>query len=309
MMGLVTPISVANVTFRFQRFACSYLLPVWVARSGTEAFEPFCASVVWECLISIHSTAFGKGVVDFGFASFVTRCRSIIRVVDDCEPPAMDQNPNFASKFCGFTGQVHSVLQYLWLKCLDHSFEFSDTEYDLHSTKCILSTFDPHFNDWKEILSQPRELCWCFRMVLPCLRNWSASMFNLGWVSPVRQLLRTLSLMVQPRHWVVWLRRLDVGGYASLVRWITSIHTGMYPSIRENFGTMNLILRYIRDEQWQQKDMLNESNLQGEFTSCAVCPPVVGASSYHGCSMVFYHPGFRASGLLFIKLGVLAQKS
>lgn len=86
-------------------------------------------------------------MVDFGFASFVTRCRSIIRVVDDCEPPAMDQNPNFASKFCGFTGQVHSVLQYLWLKCLDHSFEFSDTEYDLHATKCILSTFDPHFND------------------------------------------------------------------------------------------------------------------------------------------------------------------
>lgn len=84
------------------------------------------------------------------------------------------QNPDFASKFCGFTGQVHSVLQYLWLKCLDHSFEFSDTEYDLHSTKCmILSTFNSHFADWKEILSQPRELCWCFRMVLPCLRNWS----------------------------------------------------------------------------------------------------------------------------------------
>lgn len=236
MMGLVSPISFANVTFRFQRFACSYLLPVWVARSGTEAFEPFCASVVWECLISIHSTAFGKGVVDFGLASFVTRCRSIIRVVDDCEPPAMDQNPNFASKFCGFTGQVHSVLQYLWLKCLDHSFEMlwvfwhgiRSTLYKVHieyfrstlqwlkgdsqSTKGTLLVLSHGFAISERLIYH--------RTAYYFMSHSRFSMFNLGWVSPVRQLLRTLSLMVQPQHWVVWLRRLDVGGYASLVRWI-----------------------------------------------------------------------------------------
>ena len=133
-----------------------------------------------------------------------------------------------ASKSCGFTGQVHSVLQYLSLKCLDHSFDFFDTERDLHSTKCILSTLDPHFADWKEILSPTKGtllvVSHCFAMSEKLIFHWTAycfmshsrfSIFN-GWVRP-RQLLRTLSLMVQPRHWVVWLQHLDVGGYASLV--------------------------------------------------------------------------------------------
>lgn len=227
MMGLVTPILFANVTFRFQRFTCSYLLPVWVARSGTEAFEPFCASVVWECLILINSTAFGKGVVDLGFASFETRCRSTIRVVDDwirfqillrsfvdslgrrirCFSTCGSSVLTIALSF--LTRNTICTLQSAYIEYFRSTLQW--LKGDSQSTKGTLLVLSHGFAMSEKLI--------CHRTAYYFMSNSRFSMFNLGWVS-LRQLLRTLSLMVQPRHWVVWLRRLDVGGYASLVRWI-----------------------------------------------------------------------------------------
>lgn len=177
----------------------------------------------------INSTAFGQG----GFASFVTQCHSFLSgLLMIASLPPLIRIQVLLRSFADSLGRCIRCFSTCGSSVLTALSFLTRNTICSPQSACWVPSIHTSMTERRFSVNQGNSagafawFCNVWEIDLPdrpayyFMSHSRFSMFNLHWVSPVRQLLRTLSLMVQPRHWVVWLRRLDVGGYASLVRWI-----------------------------------------------------------------------------------------